>query len=90
MQVQYESGYVLYTATDTLENGLNFYEYDLSFNESAVKKYKSLLDEKDREIEKADDEKYYLKPGKYKYVWISEDKKEMAEMEFKIDGNDKK
>jgi len=90
MQVQYESDYVVYSASDTLESGLNYYEYDLSFNESVIKKYKSLLDEKDRELKKADSGKYYLKPGKYKIVWISERGKDKAVGEFNIERNDKK
>jgi len=88
MQVQYESGFVVYSKIDTLDIGLNYIDYDLSFNESSIKKYKSLLEEKDREIEVADNGKIYLRPGSYTIVWISTMNKGKKKREFKIERND--
>ncbi len=89
-QIQYESGFVVYSRADTLDAGMNYLEYDLSFNESALKKYKSLLDEKDREIEKAENGKYYLKPGIYNLVISTKTKMYADKREFKVEAKKRK
>ncbi len=53
------------------DKGLNFFNYDLSINEKMLEEYKNQLNKDNKEgeekieVKKADNEKYYLQPGKY-------------------------
>lgn len=70
-----EAGEVtLATITDDAEAGLNYVEYDLSYLESVKDDYEGYLNDlKDKDAEevklkKADNEKLYLKKGKYQVI----------------------
>ena len=62
---------LLITLTDEAEKGLNFFNYDLSFDEKVLSQYLNEINstkkegEEKTEIKKADNGKYYLAPGKY-------------------------
>ncbi|GAB4335391.1 MAG: hypothetical protein OHK0038_13040 [Flammeovirgaceae bacterium] len=69
--VKTDKGTVLQTWKDTLEAGLNYAQYDLSFQENVLDIYKSELKEhkanegKEIVLQKSDNSKYYVWSGKY-------------------------
>ena len=71
LKVKTKSGVLLKTIKDESAKGLNAMDYDLSIDESAVKKYERWLnaDVKDKAdhqaLKAADSEKYYLQKGEY-------------------------
>lgn len=73
LEVKTEDGMTLLTMTDKAEKGLNFVTYDFSFDPKMKSKYEKALNEaakegKEVELEKADNGKMYLQPGKYTFV----------------------
>lgn len=57
---------VLKTTKVKINNGINYAKYDLSIDQNIAAYEKSLSSEKKEvKLEKADNEKYYLQPGKY-------------------------
>src|SRR6185312_10041025 len=66
-----DSSIVLQTIKDTAKAGLNFVAYDLSIDSTVLAQYKHKLsmnkdvEDDDKKVDRADNKKYYLKPGKY-------------------------
>lgn len=60
-QVKTKEGDVVKEWTQDADKGLNMVGYDLSFEESA----KSKIESEDKKVEKANNGKFYLLPGKY-------------------------
>ncbi|HTB06851.1 MAG TPA: glycosyl hydrolase, partial [Bacteroidia bacterium] len=66
-----DNGIVLKTLKDTAKAGLNYISYDLSIDSNMISQYQSWansskdLNGDDKKVERADNKKYYLKPGKY-------------------------
>ena len=87
MQVITDSTMQLYSRMDTLKWGLNYLSYDLTFEENALNDYQDILKKKDKEVlvEKAENEKFYLRPGKYDIHWIKpgDDNIEIQKLEIK-------
>ena len=71
LKIKTKSGVLLKTIQNESAKGLNYMDYDLSIDESAVKKYEKWLNEdvKDKAdhqaLKAADSEKYYLQKGEY-------------------------
>ena len=71
LKVKTESGLLLTTIKEEASKGLNYMDYDLSIDETAVKKYERWLnaevkDKADHQMLKAaDSKKYYLQKGTY-------------------------
>jgi len=68
----YADSLLLHTDTLSLHKGLSYYPYHLTMNENAAEGLKNYIKAKDAKadpvIEKRDNEKFYLPPGKYKLV----------------------
>jgi photosystem II stability/assembly factor-like uncharacterized protein len=91
IKVKTEKGILLKTIIDTSEAGLNYLNYDISIDSSDVTGYeKDLINTKGKKsstIQKADDGKFYLLPGKYK-IEFSDKSGNKANTSFIL--NDKK
>lgn len=68
IEVKTEDEIIIATLNDESERGLNYVHYNLTIDTSSIEAYKKWNKEKNKsdiEIKKADNEKYYLVPGKY-------------------------
>ena len=66
--IKTQEGLVLNSFKHASDNGLNYASYDLTILESIVSSYQEEINKNGKEkvtIEKADNDKYYLQPGKY-------------------------
>ena len=66
--IKTQEGLVLNSFKHASDNGLNYASYDLTILESIVSSYQEEVNKNGKEkvtIEKADNDKYYLQPGKY-------------------------
>ncbi|HWY97828.1 MAG TPA: glycosyl hydrolase, partial [Bacteroidia bacterium] len=72
------NGVELKTIKDTDKAGLNFVNYDLSIDSTYKAQYQTYLDADkslnadDKKLSRADNKKYYLKPGKYEVVFSTQ------------------
>lgn len=66
LKVLSPSGLVLKTITHNADKGLNFFNYDMSIDESTVNPLKT-EQKYTKKIRKADDGKFYWIPGKYTF-----------------------
>ena len=91
MELSYNQGKLLYTASDTLSAGINYYTYNLSVDKSQVKSYISYLEgKKSKEnLDVAENGVFYLHPGTYEIKWTAPDNRQKSTREFKIDANEK-
>ena len=89
LKIKTKSGLLLKTIRDESAKGLNYLDYDLSIEESAVKKYEKWLnaDVKDKadhlELKEADSKKYYLQKGTYELELSHGGKVEKKMLEIK-------
>jgi photosystem II stability/assembly factor-like uncharacterized protein len=86
---------------DTSAAGLNYVDYDLSIDSTTLSKYQqwvldyksstasAKLSDEEKKIERADNKKYYLKPGKY-ILEIETQKGIKSKQEFIIKAEEKK
>ena len=84
-----DSSMVVQILKDTGKAGLNYVSYDMSLDSNMLSQYKHKLSmnkdlsDDDKKIEKADNKKYYLKPGKY-IVEVTTEKGIVAKEKFVI------
>jgi len=89
IRIKTDSGHVLHQTNDTSEAGLNYVNYDLSVDSSAVDSYNAYLKQASKEgvagkkAEKAGNGKYYMLPGRY-VIEIENAKGIKAKVEFVI------
>ncbi|MEO8398548.1 MAG: glycosyl hydrolase, partial [Ignavibacteriaceae bacterium] len=81
IKIKDKNGDLLNELSDTTEQGLNYFDYDLSVAEKKIDSYKKFINEKIEESKKdkfkeTDTKKVYLRPGKY-------------EIEIEVDGEKK-
>lgn len=81
-EIKSAKGTTLFEESVKVDKGLNFYEYHLNVNESALEDYKSELESTDKP-QKKDSGKYYLEPGKYGVVFRLNNKEITTELEIK-------
>lgn len=93
LEVMTSNGVLIYSKSDSLDKGLNYSDYHLKIDENQVNDYLKFLNksrEQKVELKKADDDNYYLKPGKYSMKWTSHSGKLSAKSELTIKKTDKK
>ena len=91
--VNTSDGTLIYTKEDKLAKGLNFIVYNLNINEDRKEAYIKYLNKNAKEkteLNIADDQNYYLKPGKYTLSWYNKDKNLKTNGELTIKEDDKK
>ena len=66
IQIKTEKDIIVSSWKSETEKGFNFESYDLTFSEKGLKAYRKK--NKDTDIEKKKNEKYYLPKGKYKVL----------------------
>ncbi len=94
IKIKTEKDLLLSLLKDTSETGLNYVEYDLSIDSTVISPYQTVvnenknLSEEEKKIERADNKKYYLKPGKY-ILEIETQKGIKMKEEFLVKGEDK-
>ena len=74
---------VLHSESIELRKGLTYTEYDLSFIEDQAEKYKEGLEDEEAKVEKADNGKFYLQPGKYMIKVTKGDHSSSTKLEIK-------
>ncbi len=95
LHIKTDKDLLLKEIKDTSAAGLNYVNYDLSIDSTNLSKYQlwvndnKKLSDDDKKIERADNKKYYLKPGKY-FLEIETQKGIKSKQEFIIKSNEKK
>lgn len=95
LRIKTDKDLLLKEIKDTSAAGLNYVNYDLSIDSTNLSKYQTFINEnkklndEEKKIERADNKKYYLKPGKY-ILEIETQKGIKSKQEFIIKTEDKK